>query len=83
MVVQSDSYGGGAYHSAGAQLEQSFNQAAQQRSPTDGDVGGGMSLEYMTKGQLDEFISRNPDLGLSEQEISYLYIRRRRLSVDR
>ena len=40
-------------------------------------------LEYMPEQELDEFIESNPELGLTQQETEFLYIRRRRLSVER
>jgi hypothetical protein len=42
-----------------------------------------LGLEYMPEQELDEFIESNPELGLTQQETDFLYIRRRRLSVER
>eukprot|EP00741_Cyanophora_paradoxa_P008362 tig00001302_g8089.t1 len=47
--------------------------------------GGGVNedLEYMTEEELANFIEANEDLQLTDQEIEYLFLRRRRLSIER
>ena len=52
------------------------------QAPSSG-VEGLLELDYMTEPELEEFIDANSELGLTPQEIEFLFIRRRRLSVDR
>ena len=40
-------------------------------------------LPYMEEAELEEFVAQNPELCLSAEEVLYLRLRRRRLSVQR
>ncbi|KAJ9460159.1 Rac-like GTP-binding protein 2 [Diplonema papillatum] len=50
---------------------------------TDGDSGCVNELPYMVETELEDFISLNPELQLSEEEKLYLRVRRRKLSMQR